>query len=123
MIVLAVALAGAVGAPLRMIVDGFVKQRTGGDLPWGTLTVNLVGSLLLGFLTGVAMYSGLAPIPKALFATGFCGAFTTFSTFSYETVQLATRGASMKALANVVGSIVLGLAAAVAGIAIAAAAF
>jgi CrcB protein len=122
-ILLAVVLAGAVGAPLRAIVDGIVRQRVGEAFPWGTLVVNLVGSLILGFLAGMSLYHGIAAFPKALLETGFCGAFTTFSTFTYDTVQLAMRGEGMKAATNVIGSLSLGLAAAVAGIAIAAASF
>lgn len=120
MILLAVALAGALGAPLRFMVDGFVQDRLGGAFPWGTFVVNVSGSLLLGFLTGVALYHGFPSVPKAFLATGFCGSYTTFSTFGYETIRLADDNAGLLAGANALGSLVAGLAAAASGLALAA---
>jgi CrcB protein len=119
-ILLAVALAGALGAPLRFMVDGFVQDRLGGAFPWGTFVVNVSGSLLLGFLTGVALYHGFPSVPKAFLATGFCGSYTTFSTFGYETIRLADDNAGLLAGANALGSLVAGLAAAASGLALAA---
>lgn len=120
MILLAVAVAGAIGAPLRFVVDGFVQDRLGSLFPWGTFVINTSGSLLLGFLTGVALYHGFPEVPKAFLATGFCGAYTTFSTFGYETVRLADENAGLMAGANALGSLAAGLAAAAAGFALAA---
>ena len=120
MILLAVAVAGAIGAPLRFVVDGFVQDRLGSRFPWGTLVVNTSGSLLLGFLTGAALYHGFPEVPKAFLATGFCGAYTTFSTFGYETVRLADENAGLMAGANALGSLAAGLAAAATGFALAA---
>jgi CrcB protein len=74
--------------------------------------INLSGSFLLGLITGLALYHGLGKVPKMILGTGFCGAFTAFSTFSYETVRLVEDGALEEAFRNVVGGVVLGLVAA-----------
>lgn len=113
-------LAGAVGAPLRYLVDGFVGDRTEGSFPWGTLLVNASGSLLLGFLTGLALYHGFPETPKIVLGAGFCGAYTTFSTFTFETVRLAEEGALSEAARNALGTVVACAAAASCGIALAA---
>jgi CrcB protein len=98
--------AGAIGAPLRYVVDGFVSERTEGVFPWGTLVINVSGSLVLGFLTGLALYHSFPQTPKVVLGTGFCGAYTTFSTFSFETVRLLEEGSVNEALRNALGSLV-----------------
>jgi CrcB protein len=113
--VLLVALGAAVGAPLRYLTDRAIQARHDSVFPWGTLAVNVVGSLLLGFLTGLPAGHAVA----ALIGTGFCGALTTYSTFSYETLRLAQDGARFYAAVNVVASIVAGLGAAYCGLLIA----
>lgn len=118
---LGLVLAGALGAPLRYLVDGAVGDRAGSGFPWGTLVVNVLGSLPAGFLAGLVLFHGLADTPKTVLAVGFCGAFTTFSTFSYETVSLIDQGAVHKAVRNVVGTAAASLAAAGLGLAVAAA--
>jgi fluoride exporter len=120
MILLAIGLAGAIGAPARFVVDGLVAERLGQVFPWGTFIINVSGSLLLGLLTGVALYHGFPSVPRAFLATGFCGAYTTFSTFGYETVRLADENAGLQAAANALGSLAAGLLAAAAGLALAA---
>ncbi len=112
MIVLLVALGAAVGAPLRYLTDRAIQSRYPTAFPWGTLAVNVAGSLLLGFLLGRPVDPALA----ALLGTGFCGALTTYSTFSYETFQLARTGSRLLATANAIGSILAGLAAAYLGL-------
>jgi CrcB protein len=112
-------LAAAVGAPLRYVVDQAVQHRFPGAFPTGTLTINVSGSLLLGLLTGLAAHHGLAPQAVTVLGTGLLGAYTTFSTFSYETVRLLEDGAVAEATLNVVGSLTLGLAAAAAGLGLA----
>ena len=118
MLILTLVLAGAIGAVSRYVVDDLVKSRFPGDFPWGTFVINVSGSLVLGLVTGMALYHGLGPIPKTAIGTGFCGAYTTFSTFSYETVQLVEAGELGPAAGNALGSVALGLAAAGLGIAL-----
>ncbi|MEW2609837.1 fluoride efflux transporter CrcB [Streptomyces sp. NPDC047880] len=102
-----------VGAPLRYLTDRAVQARHDSVFPWGTFTVNVGGSLILGLLTGAATHLQL------LLGTGLCGALTTYSTFSYETLRLAETGARLQAALNVVLSVTAGLAAAFAGAALA----
>jgi fluoride exporter len=121
MLIALLVVGGAIGAPARYLVDGFVQSRSRGVFPWGTFAINVSGSFLLGAITGAALYHGLGPLPKVAIGTGFCGAYTTFSTFSYETVRLLEEGAVRTASLNVVVSVVVGLLAAAAGIALLAA--
>ncbi|MDR8407299.1 fluoride efflux transporter CrcB [Nonomuraea sp. 3-1Str] len=115
MTVLLVALGAAVGAPLRYLADRAVQARHDSLFPWGTLTVNVLGSALLGFLAAVP-----APGPvMALLGTGFCGALTTYSTFGYETVRLVRDGARTYALLNALGSVAAGFGAAWCGMTVA----
>ncbi len=99
---------GAAGAPARYLLDGFVQSRARGTFPWGTFVINASGSLLLGILTGLALQHGLGATAKTVLGTGFCGAFTTFSTFTFETVRLAEEGAVRGALYNVAANAVVG---------------
>ncbi len=87
-------------------------------LPWGTFAVNVSGAFLLGVLTGATLYHGLGPLPRAAVGTGFCGAYTTFSTFSYETVRLLEEGSIAAASVSALASVAVGLLAAAAGIAV-----
>jgi CrcB protein len=112
--------AGAVGAPCRYLVDTVVGDRTGGDVPWGTFLINVSGSFVLGLITGAALYHAFPDTPKIILGTGFCGAYTTFSTWSFETVRLLEKGALRQAALNVGASLVAGLAAAGIGLALAA---
>ncbi|WP_030212264.1 fluoride efflux transporter CrcB [Streptomyces bikiniensis] len=116
---LLVAAGGAVGAPLRYLADRAVQARHGTAFPWGTLTVNVVGSLVLGLLTGAALSGAAGHTVQLLLGTGLCGALTTYSTFSYETLRLAETGARFSAAANVVASVLAGLGAVFAGLALA----
>ncbi|MGD8276599.1 MAG: fluoride efflux transporter CrcB [Gemmatimonadota bacterium] len=116
MVVFWVALGGAIGASARYGVGGWVHARLGSDFPWGTLVVNVAGSLLIGFALRYLEATRLSPDMRALITIGVLGAFTTFSTFSYETVTLLEGGAWMRAFTYATGSFVLGLAAAGAGI-------
>lgn len=111
--------AAAVGAPARYVVDGFVQERARGAFPWGTFVVNVSGCLVLGVLTGLALYNGLGATVKTAVGTGGMGAYTTFSTFTFETVRLAEEGAVSDALRNVAGNLLVGLAAASVGLALA----
>jgi CrcB protein len=112
--------AAAVGAPLRYVVDGYVAGRARGAFPWGTLLVNVSGSFALGVLTGLALYHAFPKTPKVVLGTGFCGAYTTFSTFTFETVRLVEEGDAWDALRNAAGTLVTCAGAAAIGIALAA---
>lgn len=112
--------AGAmVGAPLRYLTDRTVQSRHDSVFPWGTFAVNVAGCLVLGLLTGATTAGAASSHLMLLLGTGLCGALTTYSTFSYETLRLAEQGAGLYAAANVAGSVAAGLGAAFAGVALA----
>jgi fluoride exporter len=106
-----VLVAGGVGAVLRFYVDAIVSSATGRDFPFGTLVVNLSGAVLLGLLTGLVLSSNT----ELLAGTGVIGSYTTFSTWMLETQRLEEERQHRKAFANVVVSLVLGVAAAALG--------
>ncbi|MPY60132.1 fluoride efflux transporter CrcB [Streptomyces spongiae] len=110
---------GMAGAPLRYLTDRAVQSRHDTVFPWGTFTVNIAGSLVLGLLTGAVAAGAAGSHLQLLIGTGLCGALTTYSTFSYETLRLAQDGARFYAVANVAASVVAGLGAAFAGVALA----
>ena len=112
-------LAGALGAPARYLVDDAIASRTRGVFPWGTLVINVSGSFLLGLLTGLVLFHSFPATLKVIAGTGFCGAYTTFSTFTYETIRLVEEGAVNEAVRNALASLVLAAAAAAAGLALA----
>lgn len=113
--------AGALGALARLLVDRLVQGQTEGAFPWGTFVVNVTGSLLVGLVAGAALYEALPKTPATWLAVGFCGSYTTFSTFGFETVQLLEEGQAFAALLNAVGTLLAGAAAAAAGLLLAAA--
>jgi fluoride exporter len=117
-IVLGVALAGALGAPARFAVESFARRLHGDGFPFGTLIVNASGSLLLGIVVGLAASGTLDPDARTLLAIGFLGAYTTFSTYAYETVRLAEHGASRAAVVYAIGSVLIAGAAAASGLAV-----
>ncbi|WP_189934310.1 fluoride efflux transporter CrcB [Streptomyces sulfonofaciens] len=113
-------IAGAVvGAPARYLTDRAVQARHDSVFPWGTFTVNVIGCLVLGLVTGAVTEGAASSQVQLLLGTGLCGALTTYSTFSYETLRLAEDGARLFAVANAVGSVLAGLGAAFAGTALA----
>ena len=121
MTVVLVLLGGALGAPVRYVVDLMVQSRHDSVLPWGTFVVNAAGSLVLGATAGGVAAAAGPDWVLTLAGTGFCGALTTFSTFSFETVRLAEERALGAAAVNVAGSVVVGAAACAAGWSVAAA--
>jgi fluoride exporter len=121
MTLLLVALGAAVGAPLRYLTDRFIQARHDSIFPWGTLSVNVAGSFILGVLVGMAMAGRLDSAIVTVLGPGFCGALTTYSTFGYETLRLAEDGSRFLAGVNIAISLLAGLGAAFIGFAIAAA--
>ncbi|HEY5024125.1 MAG TPA: fluoride efflux transporter CrcB [Acidimicrobiales bacterium] len=112
--------AAAIGAPLRYVLDGFIGDRVEGPFPWGTFLINASGSLAFGVLTGLALYHAFPESSKVILGTGFCGSYTTFSTFSFETVRLVEEGALGQAFRYALGTLVVCAAAAALGLALAA---
>lgn len=105
-----IAIGGAAGAVSRYVIDGLIAGRAPGAFPWGTLTINLSGSLLLGLLFALATERGILPAGiRGPLMIGFLGAYTTFSTLMLESWRLWEDGAVGLALANALGSVVLGL--------------
>ncbi|MGW5571095.1 fluoride efflux transporter CrcB [Nocardia thailandica] len=119
MTALLVSVAGSLGALARFVVDGAIRTRRATEFPWATVVINVTGSLLLGFLTGLVLYQGAPHTLQVVAGIGFCGGYTTFSTASAETVRLIQRGRYRAAAVNALGTLALTLAAAGAGLALA----
>ncbi|MDO3409024.1 fluoride efflux transporter CrcB [Saccharibacillus sp. CPCC 101409] len=115
--ILLVALGGAIGAPVRYLLGKWALNALGGRFPWGTWIINISGSLLLGAL--FAAESRMPGWVYPLLGIGFAGAYTTFSTFGYETVQLLESRRLAAAAVYIVSSALLGLLAAALGAALA----
>jgi CrcB protein len=113
---LLVALGALAGAPLRLLADRVAVARRGPGSVLGTLVVNVAGSALLGVLLGLR---NVSPAVLALVGTGFCGALTTFSTFGYDVVRLVEERALLRVAGYLLGTVLLGIAAAAAGWALA----
>lgn len=108
----AVAVGAAAGGVARYYLASAVQQRVGSTFPWGTLLINVSGSLLLGFLMRYALATPTVSVEmRALLTTGFCGGYTTFSTYSYETAALLEGGQYQRAGTYAFGSMVIALAA------------
>lgn len=102
-------LGGIMGTIARYLLSGFVYQISGANFPYGTLVVNLIGCLLIGFLVVLSEERFvLTPNARILLMVGFCGAFTTFSTFMLETANLVRDGENLRALTNISASVLLG---------------
>jgi CrcB protein len=113
---LLLALAGGVGAAARFLLDGAIKSRTDGTLPWGTIAINLTGSFLLGLLTGAVAANALPDGWGIVVGTGFLGGYTTFSTASFETVRLMQERKFVAVTVNGLGVLVAATLAAGAGL-------
>ncbi|HKY75519.1 MAG TPA: fluoride efflux transporter CrcB [Acidimicrobiia bacterium] len=113
--------AGAVGASLRYLIDIAITERATGTFPWATFVINVTGSFLLGLLIGLGLHHGLPKPARLILGVAFCGAYTTFSTFSFETVRLLEAGDPVAAFKNAVATVLVGLAAGAAGLAVVAA--
>ncbi|TDL46103.1 fluoride efflux transporter CrcB [Microbacterium oleivorans] len=113
---IALSLAGGVGAVLRLVLDGAIKARTRTAFPVGTLLINVSGSLVLGFVTQLALGGILDDTWRLVIGTGLCGGFTTFSTASFETVRLVQQRRYVLASVNAVGMLVAAVGAGLLGI-------
>lgn len=115
-----VSLGALIGAPGRFLVDRWARDRRSprflpAGLPWGTLLVNVVGSLVLGILWGLADGRAVPAQVTLAIGTGLCGALTTYSTLSYETLRLYEQGTPRTAVANVAITLAAGVAVALTG--------
>ena len=113
--ILLVALGGAVGSIGRYLVSKWLES----GFPWGTLTMNIIGSLLIGLLTGLVAKGTLTPEMKLLLVTGFCGGFTTFSTFANESFSMMKAGDAVLASVYIGASVAVGIMAVYIGLQIA----
>ena len=116
---LLVACAGGAGAVVRALLIHHIGLRRGDPLPFGTVVVNASGSLVLGVLTGLSLYHGLGPHPLAIAGVGLCGGYTTWSAASWETLHLVHTGHRAEAVVYTLGSLVVCIGAAAAGIGLA----
>lgn len=116
-LILAVAVGSAIGGVARFLLSAFIEQRAASSFPTATMLVNVSGSLLLGFLaTWTFERGGVSPEVRALLTTGLCGGYTTFSTFSLETVALAEEGTLARAALYVAASVTLSVLACLLGV-------
>ena len=118
--ILAIAAGGSIGAVMRFLVSTGIYSWLGRGFPYGTLVVNVLGSLLMGLLYELFLQRlSISPEVRAILLVGFLGAFTTFSTFSIETINLIEQGYLIKAITNVFASVILCVLAAWCGLQIA----
>lgn len=113
-----VALGGALGSMGRYYATAIMVRLTGPEFPWGTILINVVGSLIIGLVASLTAPAGRFAAPEAVrmfIMTGVCGGFTTFSSFSLQTMGLLREGRTGEALANIVLSVVICVLAAAAG--------
>jgi CrcB protein len=114
-----VAIGGAAGAVSRYLLQGWLDGLAGGQFPWGTFVINITGSFALGVLFAAAVERGfLSPEIRVPLMVGFLSAYTTFSTLMLESWRLVEEGDLVFAMANLVGSVVVGMLAVVAGLAV-----
>jgi len=117
--VVGIAVAGALGALSRYGLEGLISGRFSGSFPLGTFVVNITGSFALGFLfVALTERTTVEPALRTAITIGFLGAYTTFSTFSFETVRLLEDGAYGTAALNVIATLALGLVAVWAGMSV-----
>lgn len=111
-----IAVAGGLGAGLRFVIDGLIREHLKTAFPWATTLINVSGSFALGFLAGLALAYTLPPELGVVLGAGFLGGYTTFSTASYETVRLLKQGRYGASLMSGVGMLVLSCLAAACGL-------
>lgn len=108
--IIAVGIGGFVGSIFRYLISHYINISTHSTFPFGTLTVNVVGSFLIGIIIAAALEGDLNKSMRLLLATGFCGGFTTFSSFSYEFFSLLQHEQTGYAFLYAIASFILGLA-------------
>jgi len=113
---LVVGIGGFIGANARYLVGMWVQNKWGASFPYGTFVINITGSFILGLFAALTLKYAWNDHWRLLIAVGFVGAYTTFSTFEYESLMLVSEGAWGRALVNILGSVVLGFAAAFLGV-------
>ncbi|MGX5714921.1 fluoride efflux transporter CrcB [Arthrobacter sp. MAHUQ-56] len=118
LVIALVGLAGGLGAGTRFVVDGLIRARLRTALPVATIAINVTGSFLLGLVAGAVIVHAAPPELQAIAGTGFLGGYTTFSTASFETVRLVQSRRTGLALLNGIGTAVVAVAAAAAGLAL-----
>ncbi|GAB3033839.1 fluoride efflux transporter CrcB [Parafrigoribacterium mesophilum] len=116
LVIVALSIAGGLGAVARLVLDGFLRSQVKVAFPLGTTVINVTGSLLLGLITGLALTHAMPTEWRLILGTGFLGGYTTFSTASFETVRLAQAGRYVAALGNGLGMFAVALLAAGAGL-------
>jgi CrcB protein len=115
-VIFGVGVAGALGAVARYVIDAAVEQRSESDFPWATFAINASGCLAVGFVIGALVDRGRAPQwLRVSLVMGFCGGYTTFSTFAQETLDLARTSALAIALVSVVANVLVGVLAVLVG--------
>lgn len=113
---LIVGLGGFIGANARYLIGGWAAQKWGTSFPYGTFIINITGSFILGLFATLMLRFTWNDNWRLLIAIGFVGAYTTFSTFEYESLQLVAQGLQARAALNILGSVVLGFVAAYLGV-------
>jgi CrcB protein len=115
--VIQVVIGAGIGGGLRYALGGWIAERWGTSFPWHTMVINVSGAFLLGLLMALSVERGLVPSSmRLLLGVGLLGGFTTFSTLSYESMALVEQGLIAQGAANMFGSAVLGLVAAIIGL-------
>jgi len=113
---LMISIGGILGANARYLVADWAAQRFGSGFPYGTFIINISGSFFLGlFMAFLQDRAFIHPNYRLFFATGFCGAYTTFSTLTYESLRLFQDGSVLLGFTNLAGSLIIGMAAVLAG--------
>ena len=113
---LMVGIGGFIGANARFIIGTWAAQKWGASFPYGTFIINVTGCFILGLFATLTMRFPWHDNWRLLIAIGFVGAYTTFSTFEYESLQLVSEGSLMRAGLNIFGSVILGFLAAFLGV-------
>ena len=103
------------GGGARYLVSKVVQSWMAVSFPWGTMAVNIAGCFLIGLLSGLSLGGNISPTTKLVLVTGFCGGFTTFSTFMNENLMLGRDGSMLSAFLYTLASLVLGLLAVILG--------